>query len=145
MAESEERLTTDDVLAYVGETYAGRGQNYFYDDRIMVPRVRGETISAKCIGSKPEPYEVKVGLCGSDIRWSTCSCPVPDPCKHVAALLFTYIEKPESFQHPERLQRRLRRMDKTDLVDLLIQVADRDPDIERFLERRVLTADDDPV
>lgn len=143
MNESTTTLTTDDIIEYVGETFAGRGQNYFYDDRIVAPRIHGHSMSAKCIGSKPEPYEVKVGWRDDTIRWSTCSCPVRDPCKHVAALLFTYIEKPDAFQHPDRLERRLWQMSKDELIGTLMEVAERDPEIERFLERRVLEQQDD--
>ena len=142
MGDATGELTGEDVIDYVGETYAGRGQNYFYDDRIAAAKVHERSIRALCYGSKPEPYEVRVGLEGPEIRWSTCTCPVPEPCKHVAALLYTYIEKPERFRHPAQLRRELQGREKAELVDLVMELADWDPEVERHLEERLLASEE---
>lgn len=142
MNETREVPTPDDVVDYVGETFAERGRRYFDEGRIAAATESDGRLTAKCYGSKEEPYDVSVQVDGDSIRQSRCSCPVPRPCKHVAALLFAYIEHPAAFQHPARLRRRLEKLPQPMLVELLMNVAQEDVHVERALEERVLQLDE---
>lgn len=55
---------------------------------------------ALCWGTAPEPYEVKVMLGENEVLSAECTCPYDwgGACKHVVALLLTYIHQPEAFE-----------------------------------------------
>jgi len=57
---------------------------------------------------------------GKQLTYS-CTCPSPYyPCKHAAALAYTYLKEPETFFEVDTLQARLEKMDKEQLTGLLL-------------------------
>src|SRR6266571_1169787 len=61
----------------------------------------GWLIAAHVRGSQPTPYGVEIELStGGDappIIQGSCSCPMVEDCKHVAAVLLHVLEKPEQW------------------------------------------------
>ncbi len=55
------------------------------------------TLKALCQGSAASPYRVEVTFSQKGIASTNCSCPVGAGgyCKHVAALLLTWLHEPE--------------------------------------------------
>lgn len=113
-----------------------RGRQYARDGTITHARTQGMTLKADCIGSQPQPYRVEVTFNGTGIAAAGCSCPVGDGghCKHTAALLLTWVERPETFVALETMDAALERRDKAELIALIKQMLQRHPDLDILLE-----------
>jgi uncharacterized Zn finger protein len=55
-------LTESDVRRWTDERSFGRGRGYFRGGYILNPRRQGNTIEARCQGSRPQPYHVEITL-----------------------------------------------------------------------------------
>lgn len=126
-------ITERAIIEHVGETFAERGADYFEEGRIAGPRLEDGHLWAHCYGSRPRPYRVEVWF-GEGIERSRCTCPVRGPCKHVAALLYTWLERPETVAHPARLRGRLEQTPREELIGYLGELANRLPEARRLLE-----------
>lgn len=93
------RVTESDIHHWIGERSFGRGLGYFQRGHILNPRLQGDTLKARCLGSHPQPYHVQVTLGRDGIVAGECSCPVGagGHCKHAAALLLTWLHNPDAF------------------------------------------------
>ena len=130
------QLTESDVRRWIGERSFGRGRGYFRGGYILNPRRQGDTLKARCLGSRPQPYHVEVTLGQEGIVAGECSCPVGrgGHCKHAAALLLTWLHQPEAFLGIEELEAALNRRSKAELVVLIRRMVARYPDLETLLE-----------
>lgn len=126
------KLTEAIIRNRVGEQSFKRGKRYFEQGAIMSPWIQGNTLKAKCWGSMPQPYHIWVQIGANGIDNGECSCPVGSGgcCKHVAALLLTWLYKPDSFQEVEPLEDALKQREKNDLILLIRQMITRYPDLE---------------
>ena len=77
-----------------------RGKEYFSNGNVLEVAQRGSLLFGQVRGSEYDPYDVKVMLEEGMIKSTKCSCPVGDNCKHVAALLLSYVH-----HHEEVIQR----------------------------------------
>lgn len=89
------------------------------------------------MGSEPLPYHISARLGTSGIQETACSCPYDwgGDCKHIVALLLTYLHEPESFEGRPTLDTSLQDRSKDDLIDLIKQMVERYPDLQRFVDR----------
>jgi uncharacterized Zn finger protein len=128
-------LTVDDVRQRVGERSFQRAQDYvgtaFHDTRRQ-----GQTLRAWCEGTAIEPYAVQATLGRDGIDSAQCSCPVGDGgyCKHVAAMLLTWLGTPDAFRPVEALEFYLQKRSKKELVRLIQEMVDRYPELESLVE-----------
>ena len=117
-----------------------RGENYYRHGYILNPRIQGQLLKAECLGSQARSYRVEVTLDDKRIVTSHCSCPVGSGhCKHVAALLLTWVHNPSSFTTKEPLKEMLQRLDRDMLITLIYQLLERAPELESLLELCVLS------
>jgi uncharacterized Zn finger protein len=130
------RLAESKIQQWIGDASFRRGVRYYRQGRILNPRRQAETLKALCSGSQPEPYRVKIRLDLKGILAGHCSCPVGrgGRCKHAAALLLTWLHKPERFHEMEDLETSLAQRSKSDLVTLIVKMIGRYPDLEMLLE-----------
>ena len=130
------QFSEDDILERVGERSFERGRRYFLQGAIFDARRQGSTLKAYCEGSRPEPYRVRVTFTSKGIKEAECSCPVGSGgrCKHVAALLLTWLHRPEEFREVEELDKALERRSKSELIALIKQMLLRRPELEVLLE-----------
>ena len=134
-------LTEADIHRWTGETFFRRGEAYFHEGAILYPRRQGNTLKARCQGSDYEPYRVEVTLGPGGITAGDCSCPVGSGhCKHVAALLLTWLHDPDAFTEVADLETSLARRSKEELIVLIRQMVERYPDLEMLLELPIPTA-----
>ena len=100
------QLTESDIRRWIGERSFERGLGYFRRGHILDPRRQGDTLKARCLGSRPTPYYVEITLGQGGIVVGTCSCPVGGGghCKHAAALLLTWLHQPDTFLEVEDLE-----------------------------------------
>ncbi len=127
-------ITESQIRSRVGERSFTRGRGYYQQGAIMSPWRQGDILKAQCWGSMPQPYHIWVQLGPDGIEAGECSCPVGSggACKHVAALLLTWLHDPDSFQETEPLEKALAERDKADLIQLIRQMVARYPDLEEL-------------
>ncbi|WP_157942292.1 SWIM zinc finger family protein [Salinibacter altiplanensis] len=128
-------LSRGDVRNWTEQRFFDRGDTYFRHDRIQHPRRVGHILKAECRGSQPQPYHIEATLDTAGISDAECSCPMGGGgyCKHVVALLPTWVESAEAFSTQASLGKTLRQRPKGELVDLLLRMIDRHPDLERLV------------
>jgi uncharacterized Zn finger protein len=87
------------IRKFAGERIFTRGQEYAYSGAIFDTRRQGMTLRSRCQGSQVEAYRVQVTFDEEGISDADCSCPAGSAggCKHVAALLLTWLAEPEAF------------------------------------------------
>ena len=142
MKESHPNLSVTDIQAWVGSRSFSRGQSYFRQGAILEPRRQGMTLKARCLGSSAPSYWVEVTMDDEGITEAECSCPVGagGHCKHVAALLLTWLDDPEAFHESANLETALELRSKPELIALIRQMLKRYPDLEYLLELPSLAA-----
>lgn len=130
-----EMITEADIRNRVGAQSFSRGEQYFKDGAIVDPREEENTLKAKCWGSAPHPYRLWVQLGPHGIVTGDCSCPVGGGgyCKHVAALLLTWLHNPEQFREQKPLEQALEEREKADLILLIRHMIARYPDLEDLI------------
>jgi uncharacterized Zn finger protein len=126
-------ITEEDVRDLVGASSFQRGQGYFRDNRIFDTRRASLTLKAKCEGSRSTPYRVEVTFDDKGIADNDCSCPLGGYCKHVVALLLTWLAEPEDFIEQQDIDTILRQCDRDGLIVLIKQMLRREPDLEYLL------------
>lgn len=136
MENGNPKISISDIKNWVDPASFSRGQNYYHQEMIIAPRKQGTRINARCLGSSAPSYQVEATLSSHGIVEAHCSCPVGigGHCKHVAALLLTWINHPESFDLVEESNATLDERSKEELVHIIQQMLKRYPDLEYLLE-----------
>ncbi|MCP4167007.1 MAG: hypothetical protein GY759_14120 [Chloroflexi bacterium] len=113
-----------------------RGYDYYERGRILDARRADATLRAQCWGSFPLPYQVCATLGAGGIESADCSCPVGrgGACKHVVALLLTWLHQTQRFQVVTSVEKSLNQRSKEELVELILKLVERDPDLVPLLE-----------
>jgi uncharacterized Zn finger protein len=133
-------LTSDDIEALTDQGSFSRGRDYRRQDAIRQPLRRGRTLSAFCRGSEPAPYQVRALLAdpastSQKIAAYHCTCPRGGFCKHIVALLLTWIEDPEEFAVLPTTAEILADKSRDDLLRLIDQMIEHDPSLESLVDR----------
>ena len=136
MKENLPDLSMEDIQAWVGLASYRKGDTYFHKGAIIEPRQQGMLLKARCLGSSASSYRVQATLNEDGVAEANCSCPVGDggQCKHVAALLLTWLNNPEAFEENADLDTTLEQRSKPELIVLIRQMLQRYPDLEYLLE-----------
>lgn len=80
-----------------------RGLNYYHRGYIHDLVQEDDELYALCEGSRPQPYTVSVQLGPRGFGDAHCSCPIGEygDCKHVVALMLTYLNRRETMPEIE--------------------------------------------
>lgn len=126
-------VTEDDVRRRVGSASFGRAKPYVgaMDDL----RREGTRLRAWCQGQAPEPYAVEATLGMGGIASADCSCPVGDGgrCKHVAALVLTWIRDAAAFPEVEPFETALAQRSVDELRAIVREIVALHPDLDRLV------------
>jgi len=136
MKENYPDISMQDIQVWVGPASFLKGKPYFDQGAIIEPRRQGMTLKASCLGSSAASYRVEVTMDDDGISVAECSCPVGfgGHCKHVAALLLTWLNTPVAFKEIADLDTTLEQRSKAELIALIRQMLQRYPDLEYLLE-----------
>jgi uncharacterized Zn finger protein len=126
-------ITEEDVRKFAGETNFKQGRKYFEKEPILGTRRAGMILRARCKGSNSQKYCVEVILNDTGIEATACSCGTVGCCKHVVALLLTWLTRPEAFWEPLDIDGILQRSDNAGLISLIKRMVDRHLDLEYLL------------
>ena len=129
-------ITQTDIERWVGSASFQKGETYYRRGMIYKPYIRGHILQARCHGSQAASYQVQASLGPQQIESADCSCPVGagGRCKHVAALLLTWLKNPDQFQKSESLEAALEKRSKVELIALVRLMLEREPDLEILLD-----------
>lgn len=124
-------LSERDIRRLVGEQSFKRGEDYFYDQRVRNERQRGNELLAECWGS--EMYHITITFDEQGVDVTDCTCPLGGSCKHVVAVLLTWLHKPEIFVVQLTLEEQLTQHNQAQLIALIKSMIQRYPDLEELL------------
>jgi uncharacterized Zn finger protein len=127
-------LSESDLKRWISAESLTRGRRYFASGAITSPRRVGAALKAECTGSHPTPYRVEVTLGPKGVVADDCSCPIGGRCKHVAALLYAWLDDPAAFTTMDDVDTLLAKRNQAELADLIHKMIDRYPDLELLLE-----------
>jgi uncharacterized Zn finger protein len=124
-----------------------RGMDYFHSEAILEPVRQGMTLRAACEGSEYEPYQVSATLTLDGIGDTDCTCPYDwgGLCKHIVALLLTYVHTPDAFHAVPPLHALLAKSSKADLIALIGAMLEREPGLMTLVEATAATRRDRSV
>lgn len=91
-----------------------------------------------------ESFPVEVRIRDDQLSFE-CQCPefeAGENCLHVLALLYAWIEQPTKFLDKGELHERLKKYSKKDLVDIILELADRAPEARAVLKEEELGLDE---
>ena len=113
-----------------------RGREYYRAGAIYNAARQGQVLLGECEGSTAPFYRLRLELDEGGIRTAHCTCPyeMGGYCKHLVALLLTYIHKPEEFTERKNVADLLTNLDHAALVGLIVKLVDRDPELYDWLE-----------
>lgn len=118
-----------------GKTF-DRGETLYTNGAISRTVRRGDEINARCQGSYPQPYRVWATILAGEIAATSCDCEYDwgGDCKHIVALLLTFLYEPERFQERETLRDALMSRQKEDLLDIIEEMILLHPELVDIVE-----------
>ena len=136
MPEVMPAVSDETISGWVGLRNLQLGRSYVENGSVFDQRLQGATLRARCQGSMPQPYRLRAVLADGRVEDADCSCPMGSGgrCKHVGALLLTSLEQPEAFRVMAGLDADLEQRSKGELVVLIKQMLQLQPDLESLLE-----------
>jgi uncharacterized Zn finger protein len=117
------------------ESFA-RGHELYQADAVFDTLRQGDLLTGKCKGSSAPFYQLNVQLDEGGIQEASCTCPYDwgGYCKHIIALVITYIHNPDAFIEQKKIEELLKDLDKDSLVRLIAKMADKKPDLYSWLQ-----------
>ena len=103
----------------------------------------GNTLVGRCEGSMEAYYNIRVTLNDDDeIQTAACSCPYDwgGICKHIVALLLTYLDNPETVPQTESIEKKLDDYSKEELLALVKAMLEHYPDLAQMLDQPTVQA-----
>lgn len=135
------RLTEAHVRELASEKSFDRGEAYYHDGSVLEPVRQERELRAQCQGSDYEPYQVSATLSKSGIAETSCTCPYDygGICKHIVALLLTYVHEPQAFRSIPPLSVLLAGRSREDLISLIAELIKREPELLSLVELSIAT------
>jgi uncharacterized Zn finger protein len=135
------RLTEAQVRKLASTQSFERGNSYYRSGAILEPVRQGMTLRAQCEGSEDEPYEVSATLAQHGIADVSCTCPYDwgGACKHLIAVLLTYVHEPQAFRVIPPLETLLAGSSRETLIALIGEMVQREPELMSVVELAMAT------
>ncbi len=114
-------LNKEMIKNYVGLSNFQKGESYKANKAVRQGKIKNHILTALCQGHAFDPYTVEVIFDKQGINQSYCSCPVGagGKCKHIAALLLTWLDYPDLFAEWEKIWEQLQTYDSKSLLELI--------------------------
>lgn len=135
------KVTEAHVRELASEKSFARGETYFRDGAVLEPVRQVMELRAQCEGSDYELYQVSATLAKSGIAETSCTCPYDYEgiCKHLVALLLTYVHEPQAFRSIPPLSALLAGRSREELIALIGELIKREPGLLSLVELSVAT------
>ncbi|KAB2902703.1 MAG: hypothetical protein F9K27_15835 [Anaerolineae bacterium] len=133
------KITEKMIRERANEQSFSRGQGYYRSGMILNTIKRGNILEGFCEGSEAVPYHIQVMCSDKGIDFATCTCPYSfeGDCKHIVALLLTFLNEPEKFAEKLPLEQSLQERSREELVALMIKMIEKYPDLQNLVDRPV--------
>ena len=133
------QLTEEIVRAMANTKSFERGMEYYRSGAIFNAFRRGNILLGDCSGSNASFYNLRVEVERDSIKSAVCTCPydLDGYCKHVVALVLTYIHQPGKFIEQKSVSDLLVDLEKDDLVALIARMVERDQDLYNEVEMAI--------
>ena len=130
------KLTESIIRAGADAQSFQRGQGYYRRGAISNATVQGSLLSGDCEGTQAPYYKVRVELDEAGIRSAYCTCPYDygGHCKHVVALLLTYLHHPKQFAVRKDPADLLADLGRDDLIALMTKLMRDQPELYDWAE-----------
>lgn len=124
-------ITEEQIQDRCTEKVFARGEDYFYNEMIENAMFHGSTLCATCQGSEFTPYSVSVELTPTGIADAVCSCPYDwgGDCKHVVALLLTYVHEREEIHSVDPILAAMAEKPRATLLRVISELLKREPSL----------------
>ncbi len=125
----------DLILTKVTEKSFERGREYYYSGMVESVVRRGNRLFAEVLGSEEEPYHVGVNLQGDDFS-ASCTCPYDweGYCKHIVAVLLTWIHDRDLVAVRAPIEELLSKLDADKLKALILRMVETDPQLSETID-----------
>jgi uncharacterized Zn finger protein len=142
---SDPPISEDSVKRKTDAEVFERGEGYFEDGAIINPVRIGNTLSARCQGSGPAPYRVRVTFSKKGVTDALCNCPYDwgGYCKHSVALLLTHIRAPKKIKVKPPVEELLAKKKPAELSALIVEMVDVSPDLYGLVDGSGLPEEDE--
>ena len=109
----------------------------YYSDAVFDTFSKGDTLEGKCEGRGQPFYQVDIELDNGLVSNAYCTCPYDwgGYCKHIIALLLTYIDDPTKFVIEVDLDSCLMALDRDQLINLVKQMASHSKTVNDLAQR----------
>ncbi len=133
---TESEITLAQIRARANSQSFTRGEQYFRQNAISNTIKRGNTIEADCTGSRSRPYHVKATIDETGILSTSCTCQYSyeGDCKHIVALLLSYLKRPNE---RSSIENALQKRTKEELIKLIQTMVRHYPDLQTLVDRPV--------
>lgn len=120
------------------ESFA-RGYELYLSDAVFETMKQCDLLIGKCMGTSAPFYQLRIRLGKVGIQDASCTCSydLGGYCKHVIALILTYIHNPQIFIEQKRIDEMLNDMDRDALLHLIEEMVEKDPSLLSRLQSSV--------
>jgi len=132
-------FSSSDLRHYATAKSCDRGENYYHQGAVIAVIQRGNLLQGEVQGNDFDPYRVSVSWDDGDSPSATCTCPYDFGgwCKHIVAVLLTYLREPDSIQQGQTLEQLLARLSDAQAKSLLQHLVAEFPPLLDAIERQV--------
>ena len=133
-------FTSADIQSLTDSGSFTKGQTYYRNGFISDQTLRGSRLQSECEGSSDENYLVQATLLPVTDKTTTklaswqCSCPRGGFCKHIVALLLTWITQPASFEVRLPISQLLAEKSQPELISLIERMLESEPKLELMVD-----------
>jgi uncharacterized Zn finger protein len=133
------KLTETDIRDRATDSSFERGRDYYIDGAVLEIARRENRLTAEVEGSSYEPYQVTIALGQRGIEKAYCTCPYDwgGDCKHIVAVLLTYIHSSEEVEELPSVEDMLADLDRDQLQDLILKLVERQPGIANLIQQQL--------
>jgi uncharacterized Zn finger protein len=116
-----------------------RGHDLYQSDAVFDTFQKNDLLTGKCEGSSAPFYQIQVQLDEGGIQKASCTCSYDwgGYCKHIVALMLTYMHNPDAFIEQKNINDLLGQLDKDALVHLITKMVDKNPDLYSWLQTAI--------
>jgi len=133
------KLTEAAIRGRATDTSFERGYDYYRDGAVLEVARRGNRLLAEVEGSSYEPYQVSITLSEHGIVDADCTCPYDwgGDCKHIVAVLLTYIRSSEEVVELPPVEAMLTDLDRDQLQALILELVERQPNLADVIQSQL--------
>ena len=136
-----ENVVSEDTLKSLSTpTSFSRGDELYQDGAIFDTSRQSNVLRGKCRGSSAPYYEIVVRLDEGGFQEAYCSCPYSfgGLCKHIIALMLTFIHSPDEFAEQKSIKELLEPLEKDEIISVISKLVNRYPELYTWLQNETL-------